>query len=240
MSYEIIISPNRVKESLNQIHLSTDNEQKIQQIVEEVHHAQLLKAYDLPICNKILFFGDSGCGKTATAKALAKELDRKIITLDLSEFISSKLGETAKNLKSTFRKASIENAVLFIDEFDSVGKLRDYDTKDSGEMKRVVNTLIQLIDYLSEHVILICATNHAHIIDNALLRRFELKLQFNLPTEEELERYYTCQLERFPEDLRGIQKKYHISYAEAKDLIHHQIKRALINQAKEKTSTVYV
>ncbi|MGG8497666.1 AAA family ATPase [Tenacibaculum sp. TC6] len=233
-SYDITTSPNIISEPLNQLHLSSENQEKINHILDEFKYLNVLSQYGLHTTHKLLFFGDSGCGKTATAKAVAKELDKKIITLDLSEFVSSRLGETAKNVNTIFKKAAKENAVLFLDEFDSVGKLRDYDTKDSGEMKRLVNTLIQLIDYLPNNVLLICATNHMHAIDKALLRRFETTMEFIVPNDKELDVYYCSLLERFPEKFHNIQKKYAISYAEAKDLVFNQVKKQIINQEKAK------
>ncbi|SEC27571.1 ATPase family associated with various cellular activities (AAA) [Tenacibaculum sp. MAR_2009_124] len=234
MSYDIITNPDAVKISLSQLHLSTNNQEKLEQLIDEFSYLSLLRKYDLSVTNKVLFHGASGCGKTATAKAIAKRLHKKIITLDLSEFISSKLGETSKNISLSFKKAARENAVLFIDEFDSLGKLRDYDTKDSGEMKRVVNTLLQLIDHIPSNILLICATNFMKVIDQALLRRFEIKLSFELPTSHELDIYYDELLSRFPKNLQDIERTYHISYAEAKDIAENQVKKEIIFKEKSK------
>ncbi|CAM1360782.1 AAA family ATPase [Tenacibaculum xiamenense] len=237
MSYDIITNPNAIKLDLNSIHLSKANQDKLEQVIDEYTYLTLLKQYDLSVTNKILFHGASGCGKTATAKAIAKKLDKKIITLDLSEFISSKLGETSRNISLSFKKATRENAVLFIDEFDSLGKLRDYDTKDSGEMKRVVNTLLQLIDHIPSNILLICATNFVEVIDHALLRRFEIKLSFELPSTYELDIYYDEILSRFPEQFQNTKRTYNISYAEAKDLTENQVKKEIILQEKVKEKT---
>ncbi|HAO14338.1 MAG TPA: ATPase [Tenacibaculum sp.] len=234
MSYNIITNPNSIKLSLDEIHLDNNNKEKLQQVIDEANYFNILNQYGLKTTNKILLHGASGCGKTATAKAIAKKLNKKIITLDLSEFISSRLGETSRNINSSFKKAARENAVLFIDEFDSLGKLRDYETKDSGEMKRVVNTLLQLIDQTPDNVLLICATNFIKIIDQALLRRFEIKLSFNLPTKNQLETYYNEILDKFPKNLHEIKRTYQISYAEAKDLVENQVKKKLITQEKAK------
>ncbi len=89
----------------------------------------------------MLLFGKTGCGKTMTAKAIAKELDKRIFIVNLATVVSSKLGETAKNIHSIFKEANYENSVLFFDEFDSLGQNQDYDNKDSSEMKRVVDAI---------------------------------------------------------------------------------------------------
>ena len=184
--------------TLDELHLNKEVRAKINQLLEEFIYKDALGKLNIPIDNKILLHGHTGCGKTATANAIGIALNKKVITINLSGFVSSKLGETAKNLAELFKEAAIDEAILFIDEFDFVGKLRDYDEKDSGEMKRLVNALIQQIDYLSDNTLLICATNHINIIDTALLRRFQIKLNYELPTPDSLDIYYDSILSKFP------------------------------------------
>jgi SpoVK/Ycf46/Vps4 family AAA+-type ATPase len=83
-----------------------------------------------------------------------------------------------------FDKAARERSVLFLDELDQIGKARGSDDKDVGEMRRLVNTLIQLIDYYPENALLLCATNHPEIIDTALIRRFQLKINYKMPSND--------------------------------------------------------
>ena len=225
--------------TLDELHLNTEVRAKLNQLLEEFTYRDALSQLNIPVDNKILLHGHTGCGKTATAHAIGLALNKKIITINLSGFVSSKLGETAKNLAELFKEASIENAILFIDEFDFVGKLRDYDEKDSGEMKRLVNALIQQIDHLSDNTMLICATNHIHIIDTALLRRFQIKLNYELPTHEGLDIYYDSILANFPENINSIKRTYGISYAEAKDIIHQQIKANVIHFEKQKKHLLF-
>jgi AAA+ superfamily predicted ATPase len=105
--------------------------------------------------------------------------------INLGAIVSSKLGETSKNLAKIFRRASGENCIIFLDEFDSLGKVRDY-SQDHGEMKRVVNTILQLFDYLPQDSIVIAATNQLQMLDDALLRRFDLKVNLDLPNKQQL------------------------------------------------------
>ncbi|HUH45678.1 MAG TPA: ATP-binding protein [Arenibacter sp.] len=219
---------------MDEIHFSATNRDILDQLLNEFKHFRALKEYELPIDNKILLHGHTGCGKTATAKAIAKKLDKKIIILNLGGIVSSKLGETAKNVTQIFHKASREKAVLFMDEFDFLGKLRDYDDKDSGEMKRLVNTIIQLIDYLPNDTLLIAATNHVDIIDKAILRRFQLQLKFDLPTHDELDNYYTELLGKYPAIYWDIKRQYDISYAEAQDIVHRAVKKQIIENEELK------
>jgi len=121
--------------------------------------------------------------------------------------------------------------------FDSIGKLRDHDDKDSAEMKRLVNTVIQLIDEFPNDTLLIAATNHSKVIDTALLRRFQLKLPFVLPTNEQLDGYYNSLLTKFPEEFRTMERVYTISYAEAKDITFRAMKNAIITSEEAKMKT---
>ncbi len=220
--------------TLDELHLNNDVRARINQLLEEFTYKDALSKLNIPVDNKILLHGHTGCGKTATANAIGLALNKKVITINLSGFVSSKLGETAKNLAELFKEAAIDNAILFIDEFDFVGKLRDYDEKDSGEMKRLVNALIQQIDHLADNTLLICATNHINIIDTALLRRFQIKLNYELPEQESLDIYYDSLISKFPENIKTIRRGYGISYAEAKDLTHQQIKANVIQFEKQK------
>ncbi len=230
-----LLIDDREQVELSDIFLSEDNHQQISQLIKEQKYADELLKYDLPINNKVFLFGNSGCGKTTTAKAIATALKKPVYILNLSNIVSSKIGETGQNLKLIFDKASRDKAVLFLDEFDQIGKARGNDDKDVGEMRRLVNTIIQLIDYFPKNALLICASNHPQIIDIALMRRFQLKISFELPSDEVLNEYYDAILSHFPENLRSINRKFGISFAEAKDYAYTIIKGNIINQL-EKTN----
>lgn len=153
--------------------------------IEEHQNIDVLKKFDLPVANKLLLHGPSGCGKTLASYVVAGELQKMMIVVNLGAIVSSKLGETSKNLSKIFRSATAEDCIIFIDEFDSLGKVRDY-SQDHGEMKRVVNTILQLFDYLPQSSIVIAATNQKEMLDDALLRRFDFSIGFELPNEREI------------------------------------------------------
>ena len=227
--FDLIINDKEVV-SLENVFLNKYNHQNIQQLIKEYKYVEQLSQYGLPVNNKILLQGHSGCGKTTTAKAIANALGKPILILNLSNVVCSRIGETSQNIKQVFDKAAREKAVLFLDEFDQIGKERGSDDKDVGEMRRLVNTIIQLIDYYPTNALLIAATNHAEIIDQALLRRFQLRINFEMPSAEVLDTYYDKILLPFPKDMQKFERQYNISFAEAKDYAFTKIKSLLIEQ----------
>lgn len=227
--YNLIIQ-DKEEVTLNDVFLDEKNREHFVQLIKEHTYLKELQEYGLPVNNKVLLKGSSGCGKTMTAKALANALGKSILILNLSNIVSSRIGETSQNIKMIFEKAGRERSVLFLDELDQIGKARGSDDKDVGEMRRLVNTLIQLIDYYPENALLLCATNHPEIIDTALIRRFQLKVNYEMPSKEFLNTYYDNLLSKFPEDLRDIDRQYDISFAEAKDYAFTVVKGRLIEK----------
>lgn len=128
----------------------------------------------------LMLSGPPGTGKTLLAGHIAAHLGRKLYVVRLDSVISSLLGDTAKNIRSIFDFVAGKNAVLFLDELDAIAKMRD-DRNELGELKRVVNTVIQGIDSLEPGAIVIAATNHAQMLDTAIWRRFPYKISFGAP-----------------------------------------------------------
>ncbi len=216
--------------SVDEVFLTPDSRAKVVQLIREYRFSSEIAAHGLPLNNKVLLQGASGCGKTTTAKAIAHALGKPLYILNLSNVVSARIGETSQHLKQLFDKASRDKAVLFLDEFDQIGKERGNDTTDVGEMRRLVNTVIQLMDYLPQEALLIAATNHAEILDPALVRRFQLRVQFELPDDAILDEYYNYITSPFHEDLRNISRRYGISFAEARDEAFTQMKANLLTR----------
>lgn len=198
--------------------------------IQEHRAIEELKKYDLPVSNKILLHGPSGCGKTLSSYVIAGELKKMMIVVNLGAVVSSKLGETSKNLARLFRRAALEECIIFIDEFDSLGKVRDY-SQDHGEMKRVVNTILQLFDYLPQNSIVIAATNQKDMVDDALLRRFDVSVEFPLPGLNELKELVSLTLKDgtfkfdYPRRVHGILKT-------AVGLSYYSVQKTLITAVK--------
>ncbi|WP_291090424.1 AAA family ATPase [Empedobacter sp. UBA7494] len=234
--YDLIVD-DKEEISLNDVFLDDQNLVQVKQLIKEHRYIEELSKYNLPVNNKILLHGFSGCGKTTTAKAIANEIGKPILILNLSNIVSSRIGETSQNIRMLFDKAAREKAILFLDEFDQIGKARGNDDKDVGEMRRLVNTVIQLIDYLPQNSLLIAATNHPHIIDVALLRRFQLKIDFKMPTSEMLDVYYDKLLNDLPKDIQSLKPKYNVSFAEAKDYALTNAKALLIEKLERQANS---
>lgn len=205
--------------------------EKLHYFLQEHQSLEMLTKYDLPVSNKVLLHGPSGCGKTLASYVIAGELKKTMVVVNLGAIVSSKLGETSKNLAKIFRKAATEDCILFIDEFDSLGKVRDYN-QDHGEMKRVVNTILQLFDYLPQSSVVIAATNQVDMIDDALMRRFDLNLKFELPGIKEINDLILLTLKngRFKFDKI---KSARLIMEEAIGLSYYSIQKTLITAIKQ-------
>lgn len=151
------------------------------------HRESLLQAGMDPQ-NRLLLYGPPGCGKTSIARYVAASTALPLVTARLDGLVSSMLGSTAKNIRKVFDYAARQECVLFLDEFDVVAKRRD-DENELGELKRVVNSLLQNIDAFPSGSILIAATNHHELLDSAVWRRFNKVIEVPLPTRKEISRY---------------------------------------------------
>jgi len=220
----------RSKVSFEDFIASPEIKNPLMAFLHEQQFKHLFDEYKIPVSNKLLLYGDSGTGKTMTAKVIANHLNKKLMIVNLATIISSKLGETAKNLDTLFKESQYESMVLLLDEFDSLGQIRDYDNKDNSEMKRVVNAIIQLMDYFPQKSILIAATNQIHMIDEALKRRFEWQIAYENPSNDLLDDLYNTLQIPIPEKYHPKNRKYHVSYAEAKDFFYKQVKQNIINE----------
>ncbi len=167
----------------NHIILSEKIFDVLQEIVLETRKQDILAAYSLRPKNKLLFCGPPGCGKTQTAKVLSSVLGLPLVYVNLTAVFSSYLGETATNLQKIFAYIEKGEWVVLFDEFDAIA--RDRNTQNEhGEVKRLVNSLLQLIDNSTNNGLFIAATNHEKLLDSAIWRRFDEVLFFDNPSIE--------------------------------------------------------
>ena len=152
----------------------------LEDLVLEHLRADVLAASGLAPRGRLLFYGLPGCGKTLAARVMAGVLSRPLVTVRFDAIVSSLLGETASNLRAVFDFVSRGEWVVLFDEFDAIGKDRD-NAFEHGELKRVVNTLLQLMDSFQGNSVLIAATNHEGLLDSAVWRRFDVLVPFGLP-----------------------------------------------------------
>jgi predicted AAA+ superfamily ATPase len=173
---------------LSDMVISHQIRQACSELVEEQHRADLLRSYGLEPRNRVLLSGAPGNGKTSLAESVATELMVPLFVVRYEAVIGSFLGETSSRLKKLFDFARTHQCVLFFDEFDTLGKERG-DIHETGEIKRVVSSLLLQIDALPSHVVVITATNHPELLDRAVWRRFQLRLELHGPTTADKEKW---------------------------------------------------
>lgn len=167
----------------------------VQQLIEEQQRASLLRSHSLEPRHSAMLVGPPGNGKTSLAEAVAESLAVPFFVVRYEAMIGSFLGETASRMKRVFDYARTTPCVLFFDEFDTVGKERG-DTHETGEIKRVVTSLLMQIDDLPSYVVILAATNHSELLDRAVWRRFQLRLPLPVPSQKQLVAYLTALSER--------------------------------------------
>ena len=175
----VLLDARRPERSRDEIVLSVELQRKLDRIEAEFRERPALARLGLSAKSRLLFVGPPGCGKTLS------DLGLILLYARFDGIVSSYLGETASNLRRLFNYAGQHQAVLFFDEFDALGKRRD-DPHEVGELKRVVSSFLQLLDSYPKDNLVVAATNHEGLLDEALWRRFDEILFFGKPTNEQL------------------------------------------------------
>jgi AAA+ superfamily predicted ATPase len=181
----ITITPKR---QLEELFLPAATRRSCDQLIEEQRRADVLRSHALEPRHRILLSGPPGNGKTTLAEAIGESLNVPLLAVRYEAVIGSFLGETASRVRRVFDFARSMPCVLFFDEFDSIGKERG-DIHETGEIKRVVSSLLLQIDALPSWTVVVAATNHSELLDRAVWRRFQLRLQLPAPTERQLSEF---------------------------------------------------
>lgn len=204
----------------------------LEEIIEENNKKDILNVYGLKPKQKLMFFGPPGCGKTLTAEVLSGIMGYPLIYIRFDGVISSYLGETAGNLRKIFDFIKDGTWVIFFDEFDIIGKQRD-DPFEHGEMKRVVNNFLQMIDNFYGESLIICATNHQQLLDPALWRRFDEIILFDLPNKDNRIKLIKRNLRAFKTTLLDVsllaEKMEGMSPADIEMICRNTIKRIILD-----------
>jgi len=180
--------------------LSDENRSVLQETLMEQNRGELLASYGLRPISRLLFCGPPGCGKTLAAEVLASELGLQLATVRFDAVVSSFLGETASNLRKVFDFLATQKVVALFDEFDAIGKERE-DPTEHGELKRVVNSFLQMVDAYRGPSLLVAATNHERVLDRAIWRRFDEVLFFDKPNLEQIRQLLQVKLRGVRYDL---------------------------------------
>lgn len=178
----------------------------IDDLLEEHRRSDLLRSYGMKAAGKVLFYGPPGSGKTLTAEVIAFELDRPFAIVRLDALVSSFLGQTAANLRQVFDFIAEHSMVVLFDEFDAIGKERG-DSGEHGELRRVVNAVLQMMDAYQGQSLILAATNHEQILDTAIWRRFDDTIEFTVPDAHQIVQLLKLKL-------RGIRRQFELDDAD--------------------------
>lgn len=192
------IHQQEARRSLRDLYLESFVRNACIDLIEEQRRADLLRAHGLEPRHSVLLIGPPGNGKTSLAEALAYEMALPLFTVRYEAVVTSYLGETAQRLRRLFDYARTQPCVLFFDEFDAIGKERG-DTHETGEIKRLVTTLLLQLDDLPSYCVVVGATNHPELLDRAAWRRFELKLHIDRPDRDRMIEYFSDQIQALDE-----------------------------------------
>lgn len=221
---------------LGDVVLSDRNKSLVEELILEQEHEELLRSNGLKPKSKLLFCGPPGCGKTLTAEVVAAELELELAVIRFDAVVSSYLGETAANLRKVFDFLERGRFVALFDEFDAIAKERD-DEAEHGELKRVVNSFLQMLDGYRGRSVLIASTNHEGMIDRALWRRFDEIIYFDRPNTELLRRLLELKFRSTQSDLPTdsrtfLQRLEGFSHAEVERVVIQAIKQKVLKGRK--------
>jgi SpoVK/Ycf46/Vps4 family AAA+-type ATPase len=201
---------------------------RLERVILEQRQRAQLRAHGFAPLRKLLLVGPPGTGKTMTASALAGELGLPLFTLRLDGLITKFMGETATKLRLVFEAMASTRGVYLFDEFDALGGRRSA-SNDVGEIRRVLNSFLQFLEQDESESLVIAATNHVELLDQALFRRFDAVLTYGLPTSEIASLVMQARLA--PMETRGVDWSAAVEAAEG--LSHAEITRACEQAAKD-------
>lgn len=232
-----LIMPVDTNIDFSKVILSQENKYKYREFITEHQHSDELLKYNLRPMNRLLLYGASGTGKTFSSKALANLLHYDMLYVDIGEALAN--GEVAQNLKKIFALGNTGECLVMLDECDSLAVSRDSKTAESGDMRRALNSLFQLIDQSNPKIIIIAATNMLHRLDPAFERRFDMKLEFRRPDlsiKEVIKQFkfpefdFVDDIDDITDDIVNKRAKQYtkLSYYELQGIVERAMKKSII------------
>ena len=221
---------------LSDMILDSDVYDRLTRMIKEHRQLAKIRAHGLSPRKKLLLIGPPGTGKTMSAAVLAGELGLPLLVVRLDSLITKFMGETAAKLRLIFDAIGQTRGVYLFDEFDSIGSQRGMGN-DVGEIRRVLNSFLQLIEQDNSDSILLAATNHPDILDHALYRRFDDVIQYTLPEEQRIVETLKARLAGFKksemnwDSLAGVAAG--LSYADITRACEEAVKHAIIHDSKK-------
>ena len=212
--------------------LPTALKERIQRVIHEHRQQEKLKSHGLSHRRKLLLVGPPGTGKTMTARVLACELQLSLHTIQVDKLVTKFMGETSAKLRQIFDLIRDENGVYLFDEFDAIAGERSMEN-DVGEMRRVLNALLQFIEQDDSDSLIIGATNNPDLLDRALFRRFDDVLRYETPEADARRRLIENVLAGFQSPTLGwkglLKVSDGLSHAEIDHACRDAIKDAILN-----------
>ena len=221
------------KTRLGEMILEKGLSEQIQRVIREQRHAAQIRDHGLAPRRKLLLVGPPGTGKTLTASVLAGELGLPLLQVRLDGLITKFMGETAGKLRQVFDATGRTRGVYFFDEFDAIGSQRSL-VNDVGEIRRVLNSFLQMIEQDRSHSLVIAATNHPDLLDQALFRRFDDVLHYDLPSKQQIAKLLRTRLSgSMQKRVRWVclaEAAVGMNYAEVAQAANEVLKDALIRK----------
>ncbi len=180
-----LLSVSYPKLRINDMVLSPEIDARLDRLIKEHRQIRKLRSYGLAPRKKLLLVGPPGTGKTLTASILSGELSLPLFVVRLDSLMTKYMGETAAKLRMIFDAIQQTRGVYLFDEFDSIGSQRGL-ANDVGEIRRVLNSFLQMVEQDDSDSLLVAATNHPELLDHALFRRFDDVIEYHLPESIEI------------------------------------------------------
>lgn len=230
---DLVLVDSHIGDRLADLIVSDLMQSRIERVLKEFRQQGKLRKHGMEPRRKLLLCGPPGCGKTLSASVIAGELSLPLCTIQMDKLVTKFMGETSAKLRQVFNAIADRQAVYLFDEFDAIGAERNLDS-DVGEIRRVLNAFLQLIEQDQSNSLIIAATNNHSMLDQALFRRFDDVITYQLPSPAECNRLFTQRLGNYIGKRTSIEKLSKsaegLSHAEITMAINDAIKDAILDE----------